>query len=69
MQDYLEALGDLEEDEERIMRLSYDNNGNPGLTYTEISDFYGFEKPKVSSLKRKARKKLRSDERINKYSK
>ena len=67
MQDYLEALDNLEEDEARVMRLSYDKNGNPGLTYTEISNFYGFEKQKVNSLKRKARKKLMSDERINKY--
>ena len=67
MKDYFEALDDLSEDEAKIMRLSYDINGNPGLTYSEISDFYGYEKSKVNTLKRSARKKLRLDERISKY--
>lgn len=65
--DYLAALEDLSEDEVRIMGLSYDIDGNPGLTYGEISDFYGIKKSKINYLKRSARKKLRSDERITRY--
>jgi len=65
--DYLDALEDLSEDEAQIMRLSYDKDGYPGLTYDEISDFYGIKKSKINTLKRNARKKLKSDERIIRY--
>ena len=65
--DYLDALEDLSENEAQIMRLSYDIDGNPGLTYGEISDFYGIKKSKINYLKRKARKKLRFDDRIIRY--
>ncbi len=65
--DYLDALEDLSEDEAQIMRLSYDKDGYPGLTYGEISDFYGIKKSKINYLKRNARKKLRFDDRIIRY--
>ena len=65
--DYLNALEDLSEDEAQIMRLSYDKDGYPGLTYGEISDFYGIKNSKINYLKRNARKKLKSDERIIRY--
>lgn len=69
MKDYKKALQELPEDEFSVMRLSYDNDGNPGLTANEISKILGMNESKIYSLKRRAKKALNSDQRFNKYRK
>lgn len=65
--DYKLALDALSNDERDVMQLSYDIDGNKGLTYQEISEYLGIEVTKVSSIKKRAIKKLRIDKKLIKY--
>ena len=67
MKDYAEALQKLPEDERMVMSLAYDKDGYPGLTHSEISDYLGISVSDISNIKRRAKKKLKSDKRIIKY--
>ena len=67
MKDYKKALQELPEDEFRVMCLSYDNDGNRGLTANEISQVLGIKESKVYGLQRRAKNTLNSDPRFNKY--
>ena len=67
MADYTKSLQALSNDEDLVMSLSYDTNGNKGLTSGEISNILGVSKSKILRLKRSAIKKLRTSHIINKY--
>lgn len=67
MKEYKEALNELSEEEYDVMNLLYDNDGNPGLTHNEISDYLGTSVDKINNIKRRVKRKLRSDERFDKY--
>ena len=69
MSEYNEALEELSYLEKMVMRLSYDDNGYPGLTMDEISDYVGVEPKEVRNAKRRVLNRLRKDERFNKYRK
>ena len=65
--DYSEALHKLAHDEFMVMSLSYDEDGNPGLTYAEIGEFLGIEAAKVKSIKRRAKHQLAKLPEIKRY--
>lgn len=67
LKDYIEALHYLEEDEKMIMQLSFDKEGNLGLTNNEISDYLGIEPNEIESIRRKAIKTLRKNKTLNSY--
>lgn len=67
LKDYMEALQFLEEDEKMIMQLSFDKEGNLGLTNNEISDYLGIESNEIVSIRRKAIKTLRKNKTLNRY--
>lgn len=67
LKDYMEALQFLEEDEKMIMQLSFDKEGNLGLTNNEISDYLGIEPNEIVSIRRKAIKTLRKNKTLNSY--
>lgn len=67
LKDYMEALQFLEEDEKMIMQLSFDKEGNLGLTNNEISDYLGIEPNEIVSIRRKAIKTLRKNKTLNRY--
>ena len=67
MNDYQESLSELDNEEEAVMRLSYDKDGYPGLTYQEISDFLGIEQKSIGNIKKRALRKVRKDNRFSKY--
>lgn len=65
--DYIKALEMLDEDERIVMQLSYDIYGCRGLTIKEIANYLGIKNSKVSSVKRRAIKKLSANEKLNSY--
>ena len=69
MNEYEKILEELPYIEKMVMRLSYDDNGDKGLTIDEISDYTGVEPKEVRNTKRRVLNRLRKDERFNKYRK
>ena len=69
MSEYDEILEELPYIEKMVMRLSYDDNGYPGLTMEEISDYVGVEPKEVRNAKRRVLNRLRKDKRFDKYKK
>ena len=69
MSEYDEILEELPYLEKMVMRLSYDDNGENGLTTNQISDYIGVEPKEVKNAKRRVITKLRKDNRFNKYRK
>ncbi|MBP3635078.1 MAG: hypothetical protein J6J17_01285 [Bacilli bacterium] len=67
MYDYKNALDKLSEIERAVMQLSYDINGFRGLTYNEISEYLGLSKNDIANAKRRAIRKLRNNNKLNKY--
>lgn len=67
MNDFQDSLSELEDDEEAVMRLSYDKDGYPGLTYQEISEYLGIEQKSIGNIKKRALRKVRKDNRFSKY--
>jgi len=59
MKDYNESLEELDEVAKLVMQLSFDKDGNPGLTYNEIADYLGIEINNVANAKKRAIRKLR----------
>ena len=64
---YKEVLKELDETAKQVMQLAFDSNGNRILTFAEIGECLGIDKNKVSNAKRRAIRKLRKDERINRF--
>jgi len=67
MRDYIHSLDNLDDVARMVMQLSFDIEGNPGFTNSEIADYLGIEINKVSDIKRKAIKTLRKDIKLNAY--
>lgn len=67
MKDYEKALNDLDEMERSVMKISYDKEGYRGLTNSEIGQYLGIDKNKVSNIRRKAIKILRKNENLHTY--
>ena len=61
MDDYKESLENLDDTAKMIMMMSFDNNGNRGLTINEISDYLGFSSNTVRNVRRKSVKLLRKN--------
>ena len=49
------------------MQLSFDKEGNLGLTNNEISTYLGIEPNEIASIRRKAIKTLRKNKTLNRY--
>lgn len=69
MSEYVNALDDLDDITRMVMQMSFDIEGNRGLTNTEIDDYLGIKPKKVSDIRKKAIKILRKDKRLIKYCK
>lgn len=65
--DYNEALNKLSKVERKVMQLSYDVEGFRGLTYAEISKCLGLKENDIENVKRRALRKLKNDDKLNKY--
>lgn len=67
MKDYISSLDSLDDIARMVMQMSFDIEGNRGLTNAEIADYLGVESRKVSSIRKKAIKTLRKDMKLNTY--
>ena len=67
LQDYYEALANLNPIQKQIMLLYYDENGKRGYSTQEISDTLGIDKKTIYQEKRKAINKLRNNPVILSY--
>lgn len=67
MYDYNNALDKLSEIERFVMQLSYDINGFQGFTHNEIAEYLGLSKSDITNAKRRAIRKLRNNNKLNKY--
>lgn len=67
MKDYISSLDNLDDVARMVMQMSFDIEGNRGLTNAEIADYLGIESKKVSNIRRKAIKTLRKDIKLNTY--
>lgn len=65
--DYNDALDKLSRIERRVMQLSYDINGFQGLTCNEISEYLGLGKSEIINVRRRAIRKLKNNDKLNKY--
>lgn len=67
LEDYYEALKDLDDLQRKILELYYDANGCSPLTLKEVADVLGISLSKVKTEKAKALKKLRKNEKLLSY--
>lgn len=67
IKDYISSLDNLDDIARMVMQMSFDIEGNRGLTNAEIADYLGIESRKISNIRRKAIKTLRKDIKINRY--
>lgn len=67
MKDYRHALANMDYTLEKVMAMSYDIDGNEGLSNNEISDYLGINSKQVSYIRKKALKKLSKDKNLIKY--
>lgn len=67
MKEYSNILEKLDETAKLVMQLSFDINGNHGLTYAEIADYLGIEINKVANAKKRAIRTLKKDLKLKKY--
>ena len=67
MKDYISSLDNLDDIARMVMQMSFDIEGNRGLTNAEIADYLGIESTKVSNIRKKAIKTLRKDIKLNTY--
>ena len=67
IKDYNDVINKLPFYEKEVFRLSYDNEGYPGLTYSEISEYLGISNNDVRNAKRRVIRKLRNNDIINSY--
>lgn len=67
LEDYYEALKDLDDLQREILELYYDENGCSPLTLKEVADVLGISISKVKTEKAKALKKLRKNEKLLSY--
>ena len=67
MKDYISSLDNLDDIARMVMQMSFDIEGNRGLTNAEIADYLGIESTKVSNIRRKTIKTLRKDIKLNIY--
>lgn len=65
VKDYISSLDNLDAVARMVMQMSFDIEGNRGLTNAEIADYLGIESTKVSNIRRKAIKTLRKDIKLN----
>lgn len=67
LEDYYEALNDLDDLQREILELYYDENGCSPLTLKEVADVLGISISKVKTEKAKDLKKLRKNEKSLSY--
>ena len=67
MSDYHLALEKLDGTSRLVMQLSFDKDGNAGLTDSEIEDYLGINQQKILYIRKKAIKALKQDEKLNSY--
>lgn len=67
MKDYRHALANMDYTFEKVMEMSYDIDGNEGLSNNEISDYLGINSKQVSYIRKEALKKLSKDKNLIKY--
>lgn len=67
MEDYNEALSELDPIDAKVIGLSYDKEGQNILTTKEISEITGIEPKDITNAKRRVKKRLNSDPRFDKY--
>lgn len=67
MYDYSQSLNSLDDIAKMVMQMSFDIEGNRGLTNAEIADYLGIDLNKVSNIRRRAIKTLRKDIKLNTY--
>ena len=67
MKDYINSLNRLDNIEKIVMQLTFDKDGNRGLTNNEIADYLGIEAKNVSNIRKRAIKTLRKDLKLNTY--
>lgn len=67
MNDYNQALDNLDDVSRIVMQLSFDIDGNRGFTSKEIGEYLGFNSKKVFNIRSRAIKTLRKDAKLNKY--
>lgn len=67
MKDYISSLDNLDDIARMVMQMSFDIEGNRGLTNAEIADYLGIESTKVSNIRKKAIKTLRKDIKLSTY--
>lgn len=67
MLDYKQALNELTYEERKVMELLFDSNGYYDLSIKQISEFLVTEPDIIKKIKREAIKKLKKDDRFNKY--
>lgn len=67
LEDYYEALKDLDDLQREILELYYDENGCSPLILSEVADILGISISKVKTEKAKALKKLRKNEKLLSY--
>lgn len=67
MKDYISSLDNLDDIARMVMQMSFDIEGNRGLTNSEIADYLGIESTKVSNIRKKAIKTLRKDIKLSTY--
>lgn len=67
MKNYAHSLDELDDVTRMVMQMSFDIEGNRGLTNVEIADYLGIESRKISNIRRKAIKTLRKDKKLNTY--
>ena len=65
--DYMDSLLELSEEERRVLKLWYDENGKHAYTAKEIGAILGIKPSKVNSIKTKALKKVSDNPRMLKY--
>ena len=67
MSDYYTAVNQLPSYERDVIKLSYDSEGKLGLTATEISEYLGIDKDKVTFTKKRALNKLSNNHVLREY--
>lgn len=67
MSDYHQALDSLDDIEKQVIQLSFDKDGNIGLTSWEIGNYLGIDQSKVLNIRKKAIEKLRRNVKLKTY--
>lgn len=67
IRDYEIALENLDDVAKMVMQLSFDKDGNRGLTNNEIADYLGMDSKQISNIRKRAINKLKKDVKLNSY--